>query len=381
MLEVSDLTRDHVDLSDGFAARRYFAKFAAITDHLARVTQVLAQEALLSTPEETVVSTYVRAVAKTFDALGLKYLLTGRDTGVFFGSLAFDNHESGFPVHREIMQMASDASQAGKHLAGMPDVATLKDRMLREIIGNLSLPTKLQFALSQRLYYEALQSGGLFGVQNDPLAIWLETTGEDPKAARRSYLVHWAVYDSQINLPVVYLLELEDTGRVALAADDTRWPEVQRHLMAQALGGLKLLTIARGFDRDFDDLHPKRLKRIHLGPMYSQAYTRQSGPIQSVLDAARAPEGQDWALALTFEELRSERVEEERKGWFGSVEREVFALDPFAGRGAETGATLMSRALVLPERPYQALVDLDPPGFHDVRKFVVSPQGQVLSYR
>ena len=36
------------------------------------------------------------------------------------------------------------------------------------------------------------------------------------------------------------------------------------HLMAQSLDGLKLLTIASGFDKDFPDLHPKRLRRIHL---------------------------------------------------------------------------------------------------------------------
>jgi hypothetical protein len=58
----------------------------------------------------------------------------------------------------------------------------------------------------------------------------------------------------------------------------------------------------------------------------------------------------------------------------------VFALDPFAGRGAETGATRMERSIILPQRPYQALEELDPPGFGSVRKFVVSPQGRVLRY-
>ena len=70
----------------------------------------------------------------------------------------------------------------------------------------------------------------------------------------------------------------------------------------------------------------------------------------------------------------------ERSGWFSSVERQVFALDPFASRGAETGTTRMERSIVLPQRPYQALEELDPPGFGTVRKFVVSPAGRVLRY-
>ncbi len=101
--------------------------------------------------------------------------------------------------------------------------------------------------------------------------------------------MHWAVYGSQINLPVVYLMQAEDTGRTALPKDQRRWPQVQTHLMAQSLGGLKLLTIARGSDEDFDDLHLKRLRRFHLGPMYSSAYTRQTGPFQAL--AEREPPG------------------------------------------------------------------------------------------
>ena len=167
---------------------------------------------------------------------------------------------------------------------------------------------------------------------------------------------------------------------MALPKDQRRWPEVQAHLMAQSLGALKLVTIAKGFDTDFDDLHPKRLRRFHVGPMYSSAYTEQSGPLRQVLGEARAPEGQDWALAWTQEELESERVTEERSGWFSTVEREVFALDPFGGRGADTGTTRTQRSIILPQRPFQVLAERNPPGFAEVRKYVVSNAGQVLRY-
>ena len=377
--DVTDrLTRDHIGLSDTFAARRYFRKFDQITDHLGRVAAVMASERQLTHTDVGVIGHYVTALRRSFEALSMKYLMTGRDTGTFFGSLAFDAHESGFPVFRELMTMANDALQAERHLSAMMSEADLKSEMIRAIVGDLDIPTKLQFSLSQRLYYEELFTGRLFWAQNDPEAIWLGNSGDEE---RRSYLVHWAVYDSQVNLPTIYLLEIEDTGKTALPKDQRRWPQVQSHLMAQAVAGLKLLTIAQGFDKDFDDLHPKRLRRIHVGPMYSSAYTHQAGPIRQVLEDARAPEGQDWTLAWTVEELESERVEQSRKGWFGKVDREIFALDPFSGRGADTGATRTERAVILPERPYQVLAEMDPPGFRDVRKFVVGAGGRVLSYR
>ena len=372
----TNLTDDHAQLYDSAVARRYFAKFEAITGYLPKVAEELEVEGRLDRTEMRLLGGYVARVAATFRALSHKYLMTGRVDGPLPGRLTFDRHESGFPVAQELMVMAVDAQQAEKHLAGMASEQELKDRMIRQIVGAQEIPTKLQYALSQRLYYEALKAGGLFWPRNDPDAQWISNEGD-----RRKYLIHWAVYDTQINLPVVYLLDLEDSGKKPLPNDDRRWPEAQAHLMAQSLGGLKLLTIAQGFDVDFPDLHPKRLRRIHLGPMYSSSFTLQSGPISEVLNSAKAPEGEDWALVWTIEDLLSDRVEEVKDGWFSTVERQIFALDPFAGRGAETGATKTERMIILPERPFQVLAERNPAGFNDVRKFVVGSGGRVISQR
>ena len=371
----TESSADHKALMDTHASRRYFQKFERITQHLTQVAAARAAEGELSDLDVAVVTRYLTAISYTFRALSMKYLLVGRETGKFFGSLSMDAVESGFPVFNELLVMANDAQQAQTHLRNMPSSEDLKDQMLRVIIGEREIPTRLQFAMSQRLYYEELMQGNLFWAQNHPQVEWIENLDD-----RRRFMVHWAVYDSQVNLPTIYLLEIEDSGRTALPKDERRWPEVQAHLMAQSLGGLKLVTIAKGFDESFDDLHPKRLRRYHVGPMYSSAYTRQNGPIREVLEQARAPEGEDWALAWTVEELLSERVKEERSGWFSTVEREVFALDPFSGRGVDTGATRMERAIILPQRPFQALEELAPSGFSSVRKYVVSPQGRVLRY-
>ncbi len=370
------LADDHTGLTDTFASRRYFRKFEAITGHLVQVAGVMRAEGALTREEVKVLSRYLLALTYTFRALSMKYLMVGRETGRFFGSLNMDRRDSGFPVAAELMTMANDAQQAGLHLANMPGVDAYKNDMIRTIIGDQQIPTRLQFALSQRLYYEELARGDLFWVRNDPECQWMGNLGED----RRRFLLHWAVYDSQTNLPVIYLMELEDTGRTALPKDEDRWPRAQAHLMAQSLDPLKLVTIAKGFDEDFDHLHPKRLRRIHVGPMYSHAFTDQTGPLRAVLDLAHAPEGQDWALAWTEEELESERVVEERAGWFGKVEREVFTLDPIADRGADTGATRTTRSLILPQRVFQVLAEQNPPGLSGLRKYVVSPQGQVLQY-
>jgi len=378
MEEMPDRTpnADHIGLTDTFASRRYFSKFEGIMKHMLNVAGVMEAEGRLLRDEVDILTRYATMLTYTFRALGLKYLLVGRDTGRFFGSLTMDAKDSGFPVAGELMTMANDALQAQSHLDQMPSVDALKNQMVQRILSDRKIPTKLQFAMSQRLYYEELLRGQLFWVRNDPQAEWLVNHSD----GRRTFRLHWATYDSQVNLPVIYMMEVEDSGRDALPKDTRRWPEVQAHLSAQALGGLKLLTIARGFDQDFDDLHPKRLRRFHVGPMYSHAYTRQAGPLREVLAEARAPEGQDWALVWTEEELVSDRVVEEKSGWFSTVEREVFALDPFGVQGPDLGATRTDRSIILPQRPYQVLEEKNPPGFSSVRKFVVSPKGRVLQY-
>jgi len=372
-----DYTAGHAAIADTYAARRYFGKFERITEHLRRVAGAMRADGALTKLDQRVLTAQTVMIGNTFKALSLKYLMTGRHGDRSLGKLDIDRMESGFPVYQELLTMANDAQMVDTHLRGMRRVDQLKDDMITQIVRDQTIPTKLQFALSQRLYYEALQKGDLFWAQNHPQAQWLENL----KNGRRVYLLWWAVYDSQINLPTIYLMDVEDSGRKGLPIDDRRWPEVQRHLMAQSVGGLKLVTIARGFDEDFDDLHPKRLRRFHVGPMYSSAFTQQRGPLLEVLREANAPAGQDWTLAWTTEVLESERVQQERSGWFGTVDREIFALDPFSGRGVDTGATRTERAIIMPARPYQVLAEKAPPGFRDVRKFVVSDRGQVVSYR
>jgi hypothetical protein len=269
------------------------------------------------------------------------------------------------------MTMAVDAQQAEKHLAGMPSETELKDRMVRQIVGDQTIPTALQFALSQRYYYEALAAGGIFWARNDPDAQWIECLGE-----RRHFLVHWAVWDTQVNLPVVYLMDLEDSAKKPLPNDAYRWPEVQHALMAQSVGGLKLLTIATGFDKDFADLHPKRLRRIILGPMYSASFTLQSGPISKVLEGREGARRRGLGAGLDGGGS-GQRPRGRGEGRL-VLDRRAAGLQAGPGGGGRAGGTRQERMIILPEKPYQVLVEQNPKGLQGLRKFVVGAGGRLI---
>ena len=376
-----DLTLDHRTLEEAHETRRYFAKFERIISHLQGVAENVISENTALESEIPVLKEYLEALSGTFTALSYKYLLAGRVSDMLPSLLNIDRQDSGFPIYQELLQMANDAMQADKHLRSLPAMRELKLEMVNHILREQSSPTNLQFAASQRQYYEELARGTLFWARNDPRLAWMGNVADN----RRLYRLHWAVYDSQQNFPLIYILDLEDSGKWPLAKDERRWPRVQSHLTAQSSASLKLVTIARGFDRDFDDLHPKRLRRFFLGPMYSHTFTQQSGPLRDVLAEAAGRPGEDWALAWTTETLVASGSEFESAGFFSSVERQIYQLDPLSALNPASqdmaGHTHQQRSLILPQRPYQILEERDPPGFANIRKYVVSPSGKILSYK
>ncbi|MEE4015025.1 hypothetical protein V1T76_23375 [Roseibium sp. FZY0029] len=376
-----DLTLDHRTLEEAHETRRYFAKFERIISHLQGVAESVINENTALPTEIPVLKEYLEALSGTFTALSYKYLLAGRVSDMLPSLLNIDRQDSGFPIYQELLQMANDAMQADKHLRSLPTMRELKLEMVNHILREQSSPTNLQFAASQRQYYEELAKGALFWARNDPRLAWMGNVADN----RRLYRLHWAVYDSQQNIPLIYILDLEDSGKWPLAKDERRWPRVQSHLTAQSAASLKLVTIARGFDRDFDDLHPKRLRRFFLGPMYSHTFTQQSGPLRDVLAEVAGRPGEDWALAWTTETLLASGSEFESAGFFSSVERQIYQLDPLSARSPASqdvaGHTHQQRSLILPQRPYQVLEERNPPGFANIRKYAVSPSGKILSYK
>ncbi len=371
---------DHQTLKDGDVVRRYFAKFRRIIAHLGAVTKAAPDwpgpmgEA--GKQQIELIAVYLRRLAWTFDALSYKYLMAGHLSQHLPDQLDIDKVESGFPVYRELMQMAVDRAQIDRHLDRLPSAEQLRRQIVDHILRERTPPRRLQYAMSQRVYYERLAKGDLFLAQNDPEIIWL---GNVKGNYRRRYLVHWGVYDSARNLPMLYLMILEDTGKTALGHDERRWPAVQNHLVAQSISELKLLTIARGFDADFPDIHPKLFRRIQIGPMRSNAFTRQSGLLAEVLAEADAPPGLDWALSWTVESLISKRTETRSTGLFSSVDTEVYDIDHLDPEAVDAGVTALERGLILPHRAYQVLMHREPAGIPGLQTYVVGDDGVVMA--
>jgi len=150
-------------------------------------------------------------------------------------------------------------------------------------------------------------------------------------------------------------------------------------MLNQSLSSLKLVTIATGIDQDFPTVHPKSLKRIHVGPLYSNTFTEHSSELQEILTDHADEPGYDWVLAWTVESLASKGIEYVRTGLFGQVQKEIYQVDGHTLDTFEAGSSAVQRYMVLPLEAYQTLQDYGPERFADVHKFVVGPDGEVMT--
>ena len=366
-----------LDITDADSCRRYFGTLDEIVHRfhdLAAEMSSAPLSGMLAGLETTAVRDHLIRLANTLTALSIKHRLTGSAAHKRAQRLTIDRTDSGYPLFQEVVQMTADVADADHHLADLPERDAIKADMIDHVVESRSMPRDLQVTMCRRLYFEMLAAAPLFLAQTPPQ---LAAIG-DEDAEVRPYFVDWSVYDTQRNLPNLYFMALEETGDRPLVHHDRRWRQVAEHLLAQSLSSLKLLTIARGFDKDFPDIHPKYLRRVHLGPIYSNRFTRHTDVVQDLLAEGDSEPGQDWIFCWTVETLRSKHAQETSTGLFGRVQSEIYDIDPHAPEELEAGASAVERCMILPYRPYQRLVDRDVPQLRGVRKFVVGPDDMVL---
>jgi hypothetical protein len=358
--------------------RRYFAKIERVLGAFARIAEDGGAEAGEGNDQEReIVSDHLERLANSFRALAYKHILTGRVTHRLPAQFEIDRRDSGFPVFREFVQLENDVDLVDEMLFDLPPRAKLKGEMIDHVLKYRRLPRDLQFAMAQRYYFESLKAGPLFLARNTPALQFVSTR---PPHGHRRYIVDWAVYDTQRNLPDIYVMVLDEGADKPLHEDDAYAAKLGEALLNQSLSSLKLVTIASGVDADFPTVHPKSLKRIHLGPLYSNTFTEHSSELQAILTDHADEPGYDWVLAWTVESLASKGIEYVRSGLFGQMQKEIYQVDGHSLETFEAGSSTVERYMVLPLEAYQTLQDYGSERFADVHKFVVGADGEVATH-
>ncbi|TGV62164.1 hypothetical protein EN792_074320, partial [Mesorhizobium sp. M00.F.Ca.ET.149.01.1.1] len=112
-------------------------------------------------------------------------------------------------------------------------------------------PEALQRSMAERLYLEDVKSEATFG----PFTLaQTANVSVNPKTMRPYYLVHWATFDGSANLPLIYMVTVEDSSEsmVRQLVDDSTGKLNERVDIPLPVDGLLNPELAHRFD-DFTE--------------------------------------------------------------------------------------------------------------------------------
>lgn len=282
--------------------------------------------------------------------------------------------DSGFPVFQHVLELENDRRTAESRLAAIPGPDTLRAEMVDFILRHKAFPEALQRSMAERLYLEEVGSGETFPPFVLPKTVRVTV---NPNTKRPACLVHWGAFDGAANLPLVYMAVIEDSSEkmvetlvtedgklnervdIPLPVEGLLNPELAHRFddfaEKNSAYSLSPATIATNLDKDFDELHPKQLRRVVLGPFYGAGITKHNSTVSDVLGKVRKVENA-WLLTWTVQEVYSKAEKPARRGlWSSEPAREEFYINTDDLEAARQGVSAYEQHALIPHEAYQAL--------------------------
>lgn len=313
-----------------------------------------------------VVAEYIARLEKSFSCW--------RNRVGFMESFRISRAESGFPVFQNVLELENDRRTAAQRLAAIPEPDEIRAEMADFILRHKAFPSALQRSMAERLYLDDVDDGNAFGPFTLAQTVKVSVNS---KTGRPFYLVHWASFDGVANLPLIYMVTVEDSsvpmvkqlvGRDGKFNEDVEIPLPVDGLLNPELAhrfddfteknsaySLSPATIAVNLDKDFETLHPKQLRRVVLGPFYSAGITEHNSQVAEVLSKVRSAENA-WLLTWTIQEVYSKAERPGRRGLFSSEKTtQEFFINTDDLEAARQGVSSYERHALVPHEAYQAL--------------------------
>ena len=296
----------------------------------------------------------------------------------FADSFKVSKAESGFPSFRNVLELENDRKTAELRLKEMPSEETLREEMIDFILRKKKFPTQLQKSLAKRRYLGSVLSEKQFSSLVLPRTIRVSV---NPKTKRPFYVLHWGYFDGSANLPLVYMATIEDSSshmietlvtksgklnkqvNLPLPVDGILDPKLAHKFddfcEKNSSYSLTLSTIASSMDKDFDNLHPKQLRRFVLGPFYHAGITEHGHLVEKILAKVRKPENA-WLMTWTMQEIFSINETPAKWGlWGGQPAREQYYINTDDLDCARQGVSAFLRHALVPHESYQAIYAAD----------------------
>lgn len=272
------------------------------------------------------ISLFLRQLSNSLMALNLKYAYP-TERGIWL-----DLSESGFPNQLEFSALEKDLETAAIKASNLPTSSILARSLLDTMMLEFKQPKELLKILGERTYLDYIQKEKLFLPYSGGKTLqYLKTTQNGIL-----YDYSFACFDFATNRPYLNFITFEKDGK-----DEPITKELEeKFINAIKLEGYRaapLAVMASSLDENLSSVHPKTIRRICLGPLYSRYMLNifkenkndetemQIREIFSKYQDSR----NDFILFFSEEFLFSKRQEVKQGGFLTSKKqlREIYEID------------------------------------------------------
>lgn len=333
---------------------RYFRLLARVFDLLAGSYRVDESE---NSYEAGVVKAYLARLLYTAQTLRVKYTHSPAHARLLWVDLT----DSGFPNAQEISALSVDLLHREERLRDLPAESMLKELTLDYMFKYLEEPVDFLWQLAERSYLAMLDESKLFM----PFMLEPASIVKQPATRKdmRTYLASWACYDFKTNRPYVHVMTFEQNNE-ADPLEHRKLNHAQLLEVIQAEGSRvpDVGILAMAIDDALEPIHPKILKRIGFGPLYTPLLLEQEGVVlnesqAAILDLLKSYGTEDDFVVFMIDEIVFSRRQSVTNSLFasGGRVRELFHIPESDPESYARRASVVHRSVLLPHALAQHL--------------------------
>ena len=265
----TDQSFSAIDGNSDFACLRGADDYSRYFNLLARAFALQAKCHRLAAGRETYeasrIQQFLQRLLFTVETLRMKYSHHPTDRR----RLWVDLSESGFPNAREIDSLNTELLHRDSRLRELPTATLLKQLMLDHMFRYRTEPEELLRRMAERTYLGMLSEEELFlpfvAAAGDP------GSPAEGKDGVRQYRCAWGCYDFSTNRPYLHFMTFDqDVDAEPLEPGTEAAAQLLEVLRAEGSRAPDVAILAMAIDRALESIHPKILKRICLGPLYTR---------------------------------------------------------------------------------------------------------------
>jgi hypothetical protein len=299
-----------------------------------------------------------------------------------------DLSESGFPNAQDMSNLSVDFIKRETRLRDLPPASRLKQLALDHMMNVQTEPADLLWQLSERSYLEMLEDTKLF-LPFNMVANDIAIRPSKNKREFRSYSCWWSCYDFRTNRPYIHLLTFDqDKDERPLEKGGPNQLQFLEVMEAEGSRVPDVGILAMAIDSALETIHPKILKRIGLGPLYTSMLLQQELKQQSDDDTTKPrvllellgnyAQADDVILCFTDEIVFSKQ----QRITPTSHVREVFYLPDDDPESYARRASVVHKYVLMPHSVSQHLTEdivLQVPELQNAQIMTYDSQGDVFS--